>query len=147
MNVDKKIYCLFFLLFIYSCASGSGSSEIEDTPALSISYSNINNVKSYELINFNVSSNLNCEFSISSDDIYWVKTTNNKDFSFRAPVTMQVSEIKSLTIATISSSECPYKSETISFEVNRNPDLLKFLPSPQPINENETKSDLSLIHI
>ena len=51
------------------------------------------------------------EFNISSNDIYWIKTTNNRDFSFRAPVTMQVSEIKSLTIASISSSECPYKSE------------------------------------
>ena len=75
-----------------------------------------------------------------------MKTANNRDFSFRAPVTMQVSEIKNLTITSISSSECPYKSETISFEVNRNPDLLKFLPSPQPINEDETKSDFFVSH-
>ena len=59
---------------------------------------------------------------------------------------MQLSEIKNLTITSISSSECPYKSETISFDVNRNPDLLKFLPSPQPINEDETKSDFFVSH-
>ena len=137
----KSLQFLCILVIINSCSSGSTSPEDLSTPELVISYSNLSNLKSYELINFSISSNLNCEFNISSDDIYWMKTDNNRDFSFRAPVTMQVSEIKNLTITSITSSQCPYKSETINFEVNRNPDLLKFLPSPQPINE------LSLIHI
>ena len=145
-NLNRFIQFFSILIIVNSCSSGSGSSNETSSPELVISYSNLNNLKSYELVNFNINSNLNCKFNISSNDIYWIKTTNNKDFSFRAPVTMQVSEIKSLTIASISSSECPYKSETINFEVNRNPDLLKFLPSPQPINEDETKSDFYVSH-
>jgi hypothetical protein len=146
LKQNKSLRFLCILIIINSCSSGSSSPEDSSTPELVISYSNLINLKSYELINFSISSNLNCEFNISSDDIYWVKTANNQDFSFRAPVTMQVSEIKNLTVTSISSSECPYKSETISFEVNRNPDLLKFLPSPQPINEDETKSDFFVSH-
>ena len=146
LNLNKFIKFLSILIIVNSCSSGSGSSNETSSPELVISYSNLNNLKSYELVNLNINSNLNCEFNIASNDIYWVKTTNNKNFLFRAPVTMQVSEIKSLTITSISSSECPYKSETISFEVSRNPDLLKFLPSPQPINEDETKSDFFVSH-
>ena len=146
LKENKLLKFLCILIIINSCSSGSNSHEDSSSPELVINYSNISNLKSYELINLSISSNLNCEFNISSDEIYWVKTANNQDFSFRAPVTMQISEIKNLTIASISSSECPYKSETISFEVNRNPDLLKFLPSPQPINEEETKSDFFVSH-
>ena len=105
LNLNKLIKFFGILIIVNSCSSGSGSSDETSSPELVISYSNLNNLKSYELVNFNVNSNLNCEFNISSNDIYWIKTTNNKDFSFRAPVTMQVSEIKSLTIASISSSE------------------------------------------
>ncbi len=128
---NKLLKFLYILIIINSCSSGSSLPEDLSTSELVITYSNLSNLKSYELVNFSISSNLNCKFNISSDDIYWVKTTNNQDFSFRAPATMQVSEIKNLTITSISSSECPYKSETISFDVNRNPDLLKFLPTPQ----------------
>ena len=116
LQQNKSLTFLSILIIINSCSSGSSSPEDSPTPELVISHSNLSNLKSYELINFSISSNLNCEFNISSDDIYWVKTANNQDFSFRAPVTMQVSEIKNLTVPSISSSECPYKSETISFE-------------------------------
>ncbi len=112
---NKLLKFLYILIIINSCSSGSSLPEDLSTSELVITYSNLSNLKSYELVNFSISSNLNCKFNISSDDIYWVKTTNNQDFSFRAPATMQVSEIKNLTITSISSSECPYKSETISF--------------------------------
>ena len=114
---NKTLKFLCILIIINSCSSGSSSQEDSSSPELVISYSNLSNLKSYELINFSISSNLNCEFNVSSDDIYWMKTANNRDFSFRAPVTMQVSEIKNLTITSISSSECPYKSETISLSL------------------------------
>ncbi len=146
LKQNKLLKLLFIIIIINSCSSESNSPKETSNPELLISYSGLNNLKSYELVNFSISSNLDCEFTISSNDIYWVKTTDNKDFSFRGPATMQVSEIKSLNINSITSSECPYKSETISFEVNRNPDLLKFLPNPQPINEDETKSNFFVSH-
>ena len=116
LKENKLLKFLCILIIINSCSSGFNSHEDSSSPELVINYSNISNLKSYELINLSISSNLNCEFNISSDEIYWVKTTNNRDFSFRAPVTMQISEIKNLTIASISSSECPYKSETIALK-------------------------------
>ena len=146
LKQNKLLKLLFIIIIINSCSSESNSPKETSNPELLISYSGLNNLKSYELVNFSISSNLDCEFTISSNDIYWIKTTDNKDFSFRAPATMQVSEIKSLNINSITSSECPYKSETISFEVNRNPDLLKFLPNPQPINGDETKSNFFVSH-
>ena len=105
LNLNKFVKFFSILIIVNSCSSGSGSSDETSSPELVISYSNLNNLKSYELVNLNINSNLNCEFNIASNDIYWVKTTNNKNFLFRAPVTMQVSEIKSLTITSISSSE------------------------------------------
>ena len=146
LKKNKLLRFLSIFFIVNSCSSGSDTPEQTSIPELVISYSNLTNLKSYELVNFSISSNLNCEFIVSSDDIYWLRTANNRFFSFRAPVTMQISEIKNLTITSISSSECPFKSETINFEVNRNPDLLKFLPSPQPINEDETKSDFFVSH-
>ena len=106
LNLNRFIQFFSILIIVNSCSSGSGSSNETSSPELVISYSNLNNLKSYELVNLNINSNLNCEFNIASNDIYWVKTTNNKNFLFRAPVTMQVNEIKSLTITSISSSEC-----------------------------------------
>ena len=146
LKQNKLLKLLFIVIIINSCSSESNSPKETSNPELLISYSGLNNLKSYELVNFSISSNLDCEFTISSNDIYWIKTTDNKNFSFRASATMQVSEIKSLNINSRTSSECPYKSETISFEVNRNPDLLKFLPNPQPINEDETKSNFFVSH-
>ena len=105
LTLNKFIKFSSILIIVNSCSSGSGSSNETSSPELVISYSNLNNLKSYELVNFNINSNLNCEFNISSSDIYWIKTTNNRDFTFRAPATMQISEIKDLTIASISSSE------------------------------------------
>ena len=104
------------------------------------------NLKSYEATQLTVSANYNCNFNISSNDVYWLTTTDNKTFNYRAPITLLNEEQFNLSVNTIPSINCPSGSLDLTHSVSRDEASLKYVPSPEPYNYAELKTDYFASH-
>ena len=140
----------FIIIFLLSACSGGGGSSDDSSPEsipLSINVTNFSsNLKSYEATQFTVSANFNCNFNISSNDIYWLTTSDNKTFNYRAPITLLNEEQFYLSINTIPSINCPSGSLDLIHNVSRDEASLKYVPSPEPFNYAELKTDYFASH-
>ena len=130
----KKFNYLIIIFLLSACGGGGGSSNDSspESMPLSINVTNFtSNLKSYEATQLTVSANYNCNFNISSNDIYWLTTSDNKTFNYRAPITLLNEEQFNLSVNTIPSINCPSGPLDLTHSVSRDEASLK----------------LSLIHI
>ena len=74
-------------------------------------------VKSYEQLNISISANYECNFNITGTDIYWVASSDKKNFSYRAPITVLDQEEFFIDISTVETSECPNSVASSGFMV------------------------------
>jgi len=81
---------VFLSFFLIGCGGSSSNDEnTSDEALLTINATNFpSNVKSYKPVNISVTSNYDCSFILESEDIYWISTNDNKNFSYRAPITL-----------------------------------------------------------
>lgn len=119
-----------------ACGGGSSTPEPEPTPEpLSISAEGFKgDVKSYEPLEVTFTGNYDCGFTLSGDHIYWVNTTDNKTFTYRAPVVLKNNVDHTITVTSIGSSACPNGSRTLTHSVSKDEDILKFNPTTRPYN-------------
>ena len=144
----KKVIKIFLCTFlITSCNNENYESSFDLVAPLTISVDGISdNLKSYQQINMNINSNFECNFIISSSDIFWVYTPDNKSFSFRAPITVLDKEKFIIDISTIETTVCPKGSKTESLEVSRDLGNVQFTPNPSPYNYAALKTDFFASH-
>ena len=103
-------------------------------------------VKSYEQLNISISANYECNFNITGTDIYWVTSSDKKNFSYRAPITVLDEEEFFIDISTVETVDCPNRTQRKIHKVSRDVNALQFLPSPTPFNYRELKSDFFASH-
>ena len=148
ISYKNKLLMGLGILFVASCGDGSQPSDEEAISApLSISASGFkSNVESYEPLEITLSSNYDCSYILSGDNINWISTTDNKTFSYRAPVVLRNGVVHNISISTIANSSCPYGSINLAHNVSKNDDILKFNPSPAPYNFGELNTPYFASH-
>ena len=112
--------CLFFLS---ACGGGSTSNTkvSSDNFEFFISGLNIDGL-SFDIQNISINStDTNCSYVISSDDLIHLTNTSGNNFSFKNPITYQSSEIFNFDIKTRPESDCRDASHTVSITVNKFP--------------------------
>ena len=135
--LDKKYFLIFSLVVICACGNG-GASNINNENNIDI-FINLSGLKtisnSYEDQTIEITSNVNsCAFEISLDNenfykIHHVKTQDNQKFNFKNPIIYSDSHNFLLNVATIANNNCPNKSKTFSFQVNKYPTKYNLIPS------------------
>jgi hypothetical protein len=112
--------CLFFLS---ACGGGSPSNTKPsiDNFEFFISGLNIDGL-SFDIQNISINStDTNCSYVISSEDLIHLTNTSGNNFSFKNPITYQSSEIFNFDINTRPESDCRDASQTVSITVNKFP--------------------------
>ena len=101
--LNKSFLLLFSIIFIVSCTSEKSSQNlITEEQTFVFSISNFKeSVKSYEQLNISISANYECNFNITGKDIFWAISSDNKDFSYRAPITVLDEEEFFIDISTV----------------------------------------------
>ena len=130
-SLKKPLTIILGAALLTACGGGGSSTpEPEPTPApLSISAEGFkDDVKSYEPLEVTFTGNYDCGFTLSGDHIYWVNTTDNKTFTYRAPVVLKNDVDHTITVTSIGSSTCPNGSRTLTHTVSC---LLYTSPSPR----------------
>ena len=149
MHYLKRPLIFSYTLLLIACGGGGGSSN-ETTPEsipLTINVSNFDsNVRSYEPKTITVSANYNCSFSLSGPDIHWVATSDNKTFSYRAPITLLEEEQFNITVSSVPAANCPSGSRIFTHNVSREADTLRYVPDPEPYNYSDLKTDYFASH-
>ena len=135
-NISRNfIAYLICILFAISCGGGGGNSTPEAN-LLTFSVTGLpSTVKSYGLVSFRVNSNIaDCTFTIESEDLLWMNSSNNLIFNFRAPIIYTQSQTFLFKVSAINNPVQPECSGSKSFNlsVTRNP--TQFTPNPDPIN-------------
>ena len=146
--LNKSFLLLFSIIFISSCSSEKSSQNlINEQQTFVFSVSNFKeSVKSYEQLNISISANYECNFNITGTDIYWVTSSDKKNFSYRAPITVLDEEEFFIDISTVETIDCPNRTQRKIHKVSRDVNALQFLPSPTPFNYRELKSDFFASH-
>ena len=121
MPKSQYINILFSIILLSSCGGGGGeSSQDLPSPPNIITHSVLpSQIFSYQPIELNISSNYPaCSFFISSSSIFWEESSGN-NFKFNAPITFQDQENFSISINSLSSSNCPSGQKNIELTVNK----------------------------
>ena len=131
MRLRISVFLSFFLI---GCGGSSSNDEnTSDEALLTINATNFpSNVKSYKPVNISVTSNYDCSFILESEDIYWISTNDNKNFSYRAPITLLNEEEFDIQISSIQTAYCPQGSVNLTHIVTRDEGNLKYIPTPSP---------------
>tara|TARA_B100002052_G_scaffold37093_1_gene29166 strand:+ start:18832 stop:20634 length:1803 start_codon:yes stop_codon:yes gene_type:complete len=139
---------IFLLFFLVGCGGSSSNNENgSDEVLLTINVTNFpSDIKSYKPVNISITANYNCSFILESDDIYWISTNDNKNFSYRAPITLLNQEEFDVQISSIQTASCPQGSLTLTHTVTRDEDNLKYVPSPPPYNHSTLQTDYFASH-
>ena len=149
MHYLKRPLIFSYTLLLIACGGGGGSSN-ETTPEsipLTINVSNFDsNVRSYEPKTITVSANYNCSFNLSGPDIHWVATSDNKTFSYRAPITLLEEEQFNITVSSVPAANCPSGSRNFTHNVSREANTLRYVPDPEPYNYSDLKTDYFASH-
>ena len=139
---------VFLSFFLVGCGDSSSNDEnTSDEVLLTINVTNFpSNVKSYKPVNISVTSNYDCSFILESEDIHWISTNDNKNFSYRAPITLLNEEEFDVQISSIQTAYCPQGSISLTHTVTRDEENLKYLPSPTPYNYSTLQTDYFASH-
>ena len=87
-NISRNfIACLICALFAVSCGGG-GDSAAPQANILTFSVTGLpSSVKSYEEVSMQIVPSIEgCLFSISSQDLLWLSSSDDLNFNFRAPI-------------------------------------------------------------
>lgn len=115
-----SILCLFFLT---ACGGGSSSSPetINNNFEIFISGLDVNGF-SYDQQNISVTStDTNCSYTISSNNLIHLSENNGNNFSFRNPIIYESSREFNFVVSTIPKSDCRSSNKTVSIQVNKFP--------------------------
>ena len=149
MHYLKRPLIFSYTLLLIACGGGGGSSN-ETAPEsipLTINVSNFDsNVRSYEPKTITVSANYNCSFNLTGLDIHWVTTSDNKTFSYRAPITLLEEEQFNITVSSVPAANCPSGSRIFTHNVSREANTLRYVPDPEPYNYSDLKTDYFASH-
>ena len=144
MRLRISVFLSFFLI---GCGGSSNDENTSDEALLTINATNFpSNVKSYKPVNISVTSNYDCSFILESEDIYWISTNDNKNFSYRAPITLLNEEEFDVQISSIQTAYCPQGSISLTHTVIRDEENLKYVPSPTPYNHSTLQTDYFASH-
>lgn len=146
---NSLIYILTLSFILASCGGGGGGGSsdpinpiIETPPPVIINASGYKSeVSSYEKIEITFSSNYECDFSLSSDDIFWLSTNDNRTFNFYSPIVIDNDIEFSFTVSTINSSSCGAASKNYSYTVSTNKEIIQFTPDWPVVNLEGTQTD------
>jgi len=138
---------VFLSFFLIGCGGSSNDENTSDEALLTINATNFpSNVKSYKPVNISVTSNYDCSFILESEDIHWISTNDNKNFSYRAPITLLNEEEFDVQISSIQTAYCPQGSISLTHTVIRDEENLKYVPSPTPYNHSTLQTDYFASH-
>ena len=139
---------IFLLFFLVGCGGSSSNNENgSDEVLLTINVTNFpSDIKSYKPVNISITANYSCSFILESDDIYWISTNDNKNFSYRAPITLLNEEEFDVQISSIQTASCPQGSLNLTHTVTRDEENLKYVPSPTPYNHSTLQTDYFASH-
>ena len=144
MRLRISVFLSFFLI---GCGGSSNDENTSDEALLTINATNFpSNVKSYKPVNISVTSNYDCSFILESEDIHWISTNDNKNFSYRAPITLLNEEEFDVQISSIQTAYCPQGSISLTHTVIRDEENLKYVPSPTPYNHSTLQTDYFASH-
>ena len=145
MYLRTSIFLSFLLI---GCGGSSSNDEnSSDEALLTINVTNFpSNVKSYKPVNISVTSNYDCSFILESEDIYWVSTNDNKNFSYRAPITLLNEAEFDVQISSIQNAYCPQGAIILTHTVTRDEDNLRHIPTPSPYNNSALKTEYFASH-
>ena len=134
------------LICISSCGGGDSTDiNISENNVLNIVLSGLKtSSSSYESQVVEIRSNITeCSFNISLNNqdffkIHHVKTSDNKNFSFRNPLIYSESESFQLKISSIPNLNCPEAEKIFNFQVDRYPTQYNLIPT----NTNDLKTNI-----
>jgi hypothetical protein len=147
-NISRNfIIFLISALFAISCGGGGGSAPAQPIP-LTFSVTGIpSSVESYELISLQVNSSITgCTFITESEDFFWLSSTDNLNFNFRAPIIYTQSQIFTFKISAINNPAQLECSGSQSFELSVTRNSTEFIPEPDPSNLPYLASSYFSIH-
>lgn len=135
MNIESSYKSVFvFLLSLSIIGCGGGSSIETSLNPISINVIGlVDNDFSYSAQEISIESNYSsCEFRLmqntDSPKILHLKTTNNKNFSFRNPIIYEESSNINVRIETIVGPDCPDKSSDLNFSIRKYPTQYQAIP-------------------
>ena len=150
LNLKKLLTIILGSALLTACGGGGGGASDETTPEsapLTINVSNFDsNVRSYEPKTISVTANYNCSFNLSGTAIYWVSSSDNKTFSYFAPITLLEEEQFNITVSSVPSATCPSGSRTYTHIVSREENTLRYAPDPEPYNYSDLKTNYFASH-
>jgi len=134
------------IICISSCGGGDSTDiNISENNVLNIVLSGLKtSSSSYESQVVEIRSNITeCSFNISLNNqdffkIHHVKTSDNKNFSFRNPLIYSESESFQLKISSIPNLNCPEAEKIFNFQVDRYPTQYNLIPT----NTNDLKTNI-----
>jgi len=134
------------ILFLSSCDGGTSSGINElDNNLININLTGLNTPSnSYENQVIEITSNISeCTFNISLKDenfykIHNIQTNDNKNFTFRNPISYTASENFELNISTNPNTNCPKSEKNFNLQVDKYPTQYELIPT----NINDLKTDI-----
>ncbi len=134
------------LLFLSSCGGGSSSGVNElDSSLVNIYLTGLKTQSnSYESQVIEITSNISeCTFNISLKDedfykIHNIQTNDNKNFTFRNPISYTPSENFELNISTNPNTNCPKSARNFNLQVDKHPTQYELIPT----NISDLKTDI-----
>jgi hypothetical protein len=122
MHKKNKLIFIIILGFLFSCGGGGSSKNTNEVIVpLNINTSQLQSeIFSFDPIELTISSSNypNCSFNLVSDEIFWKESEKNT-FRFNAPITFRDIQTYTLSINSISGSNCPAGQKNIELSVKK----------------------------
>ncbi len=147
-NISRNfIIFLISALITISCGGGGGSAPAQPAPLTFLVTGVPSSVESYELISLQVNSSITgCTFITESEDFFWLSSTDNLNFNFRAPIIYTQSQIFTFKISAINNPAQLECSGSQSYELSVTRNSTEFIPEPDPSNLPYLASSYFSIH-
>ena len=118
MHIKNKLIFIFILGLLSSCGGGGSSNSTNEVIVpLNINTSQLQSeIFSFDPIELMISSSNypNCTFNLVSNDIFWKESEQNT-FRFNAPITFRDIQTYTLSINSISDTNCPSGQKILSY--------------------------------
>ena len=135
-NISRNfIACLICALFAAGCGGGGGSSTPQVNP-LTFSLTGLpSSVQSYEKVSIQVIPSIEgCKFEVLGPDLFWISSSDDLNFNFRAPIIYSASEEFSFGVRPANFTVKPECAGSQNFTLNVTRNQTEFIPDPEPSN-------------
>ena len=134
----KYIFLFLLSILVSNCGGGGPSIENSLIPVSINVFGLIDNDLSYSKQNISIDSNYpNCKYRITqnseSPKVLHLKSSNNKEFSFRNPIIYDENSNSEIRIETLVNTDCPSGWHELNFKIRRYP--TQFNAFPENIKE------------